>query len=59
MENEDAVIITELDSIASNDISLKEIPDYKFIIHYDFYNITNLNYYVPGLYEFSRGKCFC
>lgn len=58
MENEKAVIITELDSTASNDISLKEIPDYKFIIHYDFYNITNLNYYVPGLYEFSKGMCF-
>lgn len=55
--NNNTINIPELNALIPDDISLKEVPDYKFYISYDFYKINNLHFYSPGLYEYNAGEC--
>lgn len=49
------ISIPELNATQEDDIILKEKADFKFYIHYDFYNISNRNFYAPGLYDYNSG----
>lgn len=45
----------ELESLETWDSSLQTIPDYKFFISYDFYEINNEHYHKFPLYGFNNG----
>lgn len=52
----DSVSMPELMSLDSWDISLKQKPDVKFYISYDFYKLDNPHFHWAGLYGFHNGK---
>ncbi|KAI7815129.1 laccase [Rhyzopertha dominica] len=48
------VTVTELNSLESPDVTLKEVPDFQYYVEYDFYKLDNAHYHVPGLYGFHN-----
>ncbi|XP_050391228.2 uncharacterized protein LOC126810253 isoform X2 [Patella vulgata] len=52
-ENEDQIPVTKLTSMVPDDMALKEQPDKKFYLTYDFSKIDNIFYNRPDLYPLS------
>lgn len=50
-----SLVIPELDAIADDDASLKEEPDFRFYLSYDFYEIDNPHYHRSPFYSFHQG----
>lgn len=49
-----SLVIPELDAIADDDASLKEEPDFRFYLSYDFYEIDNPHYHRSPFYGFHQ-----
>lgn len=47
--------IAEMKSVDPADPSLKDDPDYKFYVSYDFYAKNNPLFHQQGLYGFNQG----
>jgi hypothetical protein len=51
-----SLVIPELNAIAADDdASLKEEPDFRFYLSYDFYKIDNPHYHRSPFYGFHQG----
>ncbi|KAK5650033.1 hypothetical protein RI129_001062 [Pyrocoelia pectoralis] len=46
--------IMEMQSLDAWDSSLKEIPDYQFVVSYDFYRINNPHFHKSGMYGYEE-----
>lgn len=57
-DDNSSITIAELESLQPWDECLKEIPDFKYYVTYDFYKIDNIHYHSPGLYGFHNGKFY-
>lgn len=55
-EEDETISVAEMRSLAGYDDSLKEIPDYRFYIAYDFYAKNNSHFHRSPYYGYYQGN---
>ncbi|RVE44181.1 hypothetical protein evm_011175 [Chilo suppressalis] len=53
-EDEDTISVAGMRSLAGHDDSLREVPDYRFYVAYDFYSKNNSHYHRPPYYGYYQ-----